>query len=478
MEPIGKYLKKIQTDISRADMPTTSSTDGSNRLTGSGNDGDLPEDFGSGHSDENVCPICHGLGFITRDVPVEHPDFGRAIPCECKQEELESARLADLRRASNLGMLSQMTFDSFLPDGIGLNAQKQRNLRQAFQQARRFAEEPNGWLIFKGAYGCGKTHLAVAIANYRVERGEPALFVVVPDLLDHLRAAFNPAAEVAYDERFNSVRETPLLILDDLGTHAASPWAQEKLYQIFNYRYNAQLPTVITTNHELEEIDLRLRSRMVDPSLSTICTILAPDFRRAGAGGDDSELSSLNLHQDQTFTDFDMRTGELDREKRENLKRAYSVARSYAENPDGWLVLTGTYGCGKTHLAAAIANYRADLGYPPLFVTVADLLDHLRATFSPNSLVSYDKLFERVRTSDFLVLDDLMTQSATPWAREKLYQLFDYRYNARLPTIITMNETLDEVDDRLRSRMLDRSLCTIFAMKVPSYRKKRGNRRN
>lgn len=442
-------------------MPTTLSTDGQNG------------GFSDSGSGKGACPICHGLGFITRDVPIGHPDFGRAIPCQCKQDELEATRLSDLRRASNLGMLSHMTFDSFLPDGIGLNPEKQQNLRQAFAQARDFAENPIGWLIFKGGYGCGKTHLAAAIANYRLEHGHSALFVVVPDLLDHLRATFSPTSEVRYDERFESVKTTPLLILDDLGTHAASVWADEKLYQILNYRYNAQLPTVITTNHQLEEIDLRLRSRMADPSLAIICTILAPDFRRVGIGGDDSELSSLNLHQDQTFDNFEMRAGELDRERQDNLKRAFSVAHSFAEDPAGWLVLTGTYGCGKTHLAAAIANYRADLGYPPLFVTVADLLDHLRATFSPNSLVSYDKLFEQVRTSNFLVLDDLMTQSATPWAREKLYQLFDHRYNARLPTVITMNETLEEVDARLRSRMLDRSRCTIFAMKVPSYRKKR-----
>lgn len=371
-----------------------------------------------------------------------------------------------------------MTFDNFRPDGIGLNAEKRRNLRQTFAQAQGFAEEPIGWLIFKGSYGCGKTHLAAAIANYRIERGHPALFVVVPDLLDHLRATFSPTSEVTYDERFESIRTTPLLILDDLGTHAASPWAQEKLYQIFNHRYNARLPTVITTNHELEEIDVRLRSRMVDPALATICTILAPDFRRSGIGSDDTELSSLSLHQDQTFGTFEMRTDELNREKQKSLKRGYNLTHNFAEDPSGWLILTGPYGCGKTHLAAAIANYRADLGYPPLFVTVADLLDHLRATFSPNSLVSYDKLFEQVRKADLLVLDDLMTQSATPWAREKLYQLFDYRYNARLPTVITMNETLEEVDPRLRSRMLDRSRCTVFAMNVPSYRRKRNEKGN
>jgi DNA replication protein DnaC len=461
MEPIGHYLEKIQKDMLQGRTPTTSSTNGGHS--------DGP---GRPEPDANACPVCHGLGFITRDVPLGHPDFGRAIPCECRQEERESARLDDLRRASNLGMLSDMRFETFLPEGIGLTSVERRNLQQAFALAQEFADNPTGWLVFKGGYGSGKTHLAAAIANYRIEHGFPALFIVVPDLLDHLRATFNPSSPVTYDERFESVRTTPLLILDDLGAHATSAWAEEKLYQIFNYRYNARLPTVVTTNHSLEEIDLRIRSRLVDESFSRVWTILAPDYRRAGMR-DDSHLGSLDLHLDQQFSNFDLRRGDLDRVQAESLRRAYTLTREYAEDPDGWLVLTGTYGCGKTHLAAAVANYRADQGYRPLFVTVADLLDHLRATFSPQSLVSFDKLFDQIRTADFLILDDLMTQSATPWAREKLYQLFDYRYNARLPTIVTMNEPVDEVDPRLRSRMLDRTRCVVFAMEVPSYRKKR-----
>jgi DNA replication protein DnaC len=68
-----------------------------------------------------------------------------------------------------------------------------------------------------------------------------------------------------------------------------------------------------------------------------------------------------------------------------------------------------------------------------------------------------------------LVLDDLGTQSMTPWVREKLYQLFNYRYNAKLPTVITTADTLDEIDPRIRSRMLDRRLCTFYGITVPSY---------
>jgi DNA replication protein DnaC len=407
---------------------------------------------------------------VRADVPVGHPDFGRLVPCTCRLAELAERRVSALRSISDLETLSRMTFETFIPEGHGLPPDKQANLRWAYEEARSFAENPQGWLVLKGGYGSGKTHLAAAIANACVERGQPVLFITVPDLLDHLRSAFAPTSVADYDTRFEEVRTAPVLILDDLGTESSSTWAQEKLFQIFNYRYNARLPTVATTNHDLEEITLRLRSRLVDPDLTRIVSITAPDFRRAGVAQDQSDLSSLSLHAQQTFETFDLRKGELPRDEEENLKRALDLARAFAEQPRDWLVLTGTYGCGKTHLAAAIANYHAAKGQPVLFVVAPDLLDHLRATFNPQSTVTFDQRFEEVRRAPLLVLDDLGTESATPWAREKLYQIFDYRYNAGLPTVITTATPIEELDPRLATRMLDVSRCTPFAILAPAYR--------
>jgi DNA replication protein DnaC len=98
------------------------------------------------------------------------------------------------------------------------------------------------------------------------------------------------------------------------------------------------------------------------------------------------------------------------------------------------------------------------------------LLDHLRAAFNPSVGVRYDKRFDEVKTAPLLVLDDLGTESATAWAREKLYQLFNYRYNARMPTIITTAVPIDEIDPRLASRMFDSGRCTFFVLEVPGYR--------
>ena len=114
--------------------------------------------------------------------------------------------------------------------------------------------------------------------------------------------------------------------------------------------------------------------------------------------------------------------------------------RGWSENPVNWLLLRGDYGVGKTHLAAAVANRIASNGMSVLFVVVSDLLDHLRATYQPNSPVSYDQRFNEVRRARLLVLDDLGAQNATPWAQEKLFQILNYRYVSRLATILTVSD--------------------------------------
>ena len=99
-----------------------------------------------------------------------------------------------------------------------------------------------------------------------------------PELLDHLRATFNPESKLRFDQQFDDFQSSPLLILDYLGTESATPWVKERLYQLFNSRYIAQLPTVITTSKSVDELDPRIRSRMLDKRLCKIYGITAPSF--------------------------------------------------------------------------------------------------------------------------------------------------------------------------------------------------------
>lgn len=222
-----------------------------------------------------VCPRCKGAGWLRLDVPLGHPSFGRLFKCECSQRNEDRTRQSDLRRLSQLDGLEDKTFESFEADSP--------ELERALDAVRYYAENLQGWLVLVGPCGTGKTHLAASVANATLaQRRQTVMFAVVPDLLDHLRATFDPTRGVNYDERFQSIRDTFLLVLDDLGTENATPWAKEKLYQIINHRYNEKLPTVISTNHGAEAIDERILSRMLDTQLSKRISLISEDFRRRG----------------------------------------------------------------------------------------------------------------------------------------------------------------------------------------------------
>jgi DNA replication protein DnaC len=409
---------------------------------------------------EDACPRCGGAGFVRRSVRLGHPDFGRAFPCECTRNEQEDEKQARLLRYSNLGPLARLTFGELSPSGRSPNPAHQEQFAAALRSALQFAEQPTGWLVLIGPSGAGKTHLAAAIAGRCIENGQATLFMVVPDLLDHLRAAYQPGADTGYDDLFEMVRTAPVLILDDLGVQSATPWAEEKLYQIINGRYSAQLPTVITTNLDIAGFDSRIQTRLTDPALSRVHHL------EGGSASGASDLDSLDLPllKAMTFKTFDPKLVAADADELRQMQSAYRTAMKFAEDPGEWLVIAGQTGRGKTRLAAAIGNYCRESGVATMFVVVPDLLDRLRSAYNPQNPRAFDDTFDRVRNVRLLVLDDLGAQSGTPWAEEKLFQLVNYRYNACLPTVITTNLTVRDLDARLSSRLTDPQVSTILLM--------------
>jgi DNA replication protein DnaC len=413
------------------------------------------------------CPICRGAGFVHPRSDSGKPDFSRAVPCQCVKLSIEKEQEDRLLKYSNLGALANCTFESIIQSGTSGDTLKKELFRKAFEEAKLFAVEPKGWFVLVGPSGSGKTYLAAAIANQRIKIGQPAFFQTVPEFLDHLRSAFAPGSEMPYDELFNKVCNTPLLILDDLGVQNSTPWAKEKLDQLLNHRYIHELPTVITMSTSISELDDRLRTRLSNTRLSRIYVIEEkPSSLQIFSWGKEYELQ-----KQMTFKSFDSKRLNLPAEQRENLAFAYTKAVEYAESPEGgWLILQGVNGCGKTHLAAAIVNYRYEANKPALFLGVTELLEHLRNTFNPESKISYDQIFEEVKNVHLLILDDYGEQSATPWAQEKLYQVINYRYNARLATVITTTCSFDEIESRVSSRMVDPRISMVINITAPDYR--------
>lgn len=391
--------------------------------------------------------------------------FGRAEPCVCIAAEAGDARRSRLERLSNLGVLTRMTFAS-------LAGRADTVLAEAIGRAAAYAADPAGWLVVTGPSGSGKTHIAAAVANARISEGAPALYMVVPDLLDHLRASYDtPDDDGGFPGLFEQVKGAPFLVLDDIDAAAPTPWTKEKLFQVINHRFAAELPTVLTTTEAPEALEPRLATRLGDRRLSTVLRLgaapAAVAYRQVGG-------MAIERLREMDFRSFDTRLGSHTAEERETILSAARAAREFAAHPQGWLTLTGPHGVGKTHLAAAAANRAMDAGHPVFFAVVPDLLDHLRASFDPGrGEVGYDQLFEEVRTAPLLVLDDLGAQATSQWAAEKLYQLVNYRTLMGLPTIVTTSSTLEELartHPRVVSRIGDARYGLVMRMFGPHYR--------
>lgn len=409
------------------------------------------------------CPICGGAGFVRRELPVDHPLFGKAQPCICVLNEEATVRRSRLERISNLGSLNRFTFATLrteVPDPL---------FETARAAARAYAADPEGWLVFTGPSGSGKTHLAAAIANACIDQGQPALFMVVPDFLDHLRASYDADPDdLGYDELFDQVRNAHLLFMDDIDAVAPKPWAKEKLFQVVNHRFNAALPTVFTTTTPPERLDERLATRLRDERVTRI-------FALEGARSNYEQVGGMSLQRlsELRFNNFDLRQQGLDAEERLSLQSAFNAATSFADELHGWLTLQGPNGCGKTHLAGAIANKALASGVEVFFAVVPDLLDYLRSTFAPSQTETYHDIFDRVRSASLLILDDLGAERSAEWAEEKLYQIVNYRTLMGLPTVVTTNQSDDwikRVRPRIYSRIVDGSLGTFVKIEAPHYR--------
>lgn len=228
-----------------------------------------------------MCQVCGGVGRLRIEAPYGHPSFGKSTLCSCAQARQTALHAHQRRHVANMDALHQSTFQAFnshLP-GVG----------QAYRVSTLFAVKPHGWLLLVGPYGCGKTHLAAAIANYRLEHGATVYFATVPDLLDALRAACVSTEHST--QFFARMSEVDLLVLDDLGVQQPTAWSHEKLAQLLTYRASAVLPTVITAvPKELQGLDERLRSHMTDAHL--VITVLfnqASDYRLSKRRGEVKE---------------------------------------------------------------------------------------------------------------------------------------------------------------------------------------------
>lgn len=169
------------------------------------------------------------------------------------------------------------TFDTFQ-----VNADNERAFRVCRSYALGFRDklpernpEPgrNG-LFITGPKGTGKTHLSAAIANHVMQEGIAAVCMTALDLLTEIKRTYDSQWRGnAEHDLLATYTKVPLLILDDVGKEPATEWAVSKLYAIINSRYEAYLPTIITTNYTDTELVRRLTPKDTGDQTTADATI-------------------------------------------------------------------------------------------------------------------------------------------------------------------------------------------------------------
>ncbi|HWW88374.1 MAG TPA: ATP-binding protein, partial [Vicinamibacterales bacterium] len=176
----------------------------------------------------------------------------------------------------------------------------------AVRRARRFIDEypaSERGLLLLGHAGVGKTHIAVGVLRAVIEKtGAPGLFYDTRDLLTAIRSTYDPVVKTSTSRILQPVMETPLLVLDDLGSERPTDWVEETMNLIVNTRYNERRLTIFTSNYLdipddsdpnslLFRIGFRMRSR-----LHEMCEFIemdGADYRELPVNGGVDDLVTL-----------------------------------------------------------------------------------------------------------------------------------------------------------------------------------------
>lgn len=170
-----------------------------------------------------------------------------------KEEWMKQDRIRKLYEYSKINpRLKGYMFENFRTEELN---------RKALVKAKDYADQvlfkKSKSLIITGNVGTGKTHLASSIANYLIKNEVRVIFGTLINLLGEVKDTYKNDAKTESNiiERYSKV---PLLIIDDLGKEKPSEWTLEKLFTIINNRYENNLPIVITTNYNRDQLRERL----------------------------------------------------------------------------------------------------------------------------------------------------------------------------------------------------------------------------
>jgi DNA replication protein DnaC len=150
------------------------------------------------------------------------------------------------------------------------------------------------------------------------------------------------------------------------------------------------------------------------------------------------------------------------------MEPAYRATVAFADRPVGGLVLSGSAGVGKTHLAVAVAMEAVKIGMKVKFDTARGFLTQLQRSIGDGSYAETKaRLFEE---PDLVVLDDYGAERTTDYTADVMEEAVSYRYSHEKAFIVTTNAGNGDVTPRIESRLKDRSRVMVVNCEAPDYR--------
>ena len=121
-----------------------------------------------------------------------------------------------------------------------------------------YPKEKKG-LFLHGSFGSGKTYLISALLNELAKKDYKTILVYYPELLSKLKGSFDTEDENNYSNLLNGIKNADLLLLDDLGAETVTNWSRDEILgTILQYRMENNLSTFITSNLNIEELEIHL----------------------------------------------------------------------------------------------------------------------------------------------------------------------------------------------------------------------------